>query len=81
MPEGEQDHRAVAVAVPVALAGGRHESLDLTLGEVFACAVVRVRTPPTSNCPVFSARCADLGYRVHRHFSQLCTINCPDNSS
>ena len=36
MPEGEQDHRAVAVAVAVALAGGRHESPDLPLGSVIA---------------------------------------------
>src|SRR5262245_25306731 len=80
MPKGEQDHRAVAMAVAVALAGGRHESLDLPLGEILAGAVVRVRTPATSNCPVYSARCADVGCRVHRHFSQLCTTNYPDNS-
>src|SRR6516164_1563090 len=50
----------VAVAVPVAPAGGRPEPLDLLFGQVFARPIVAVRQAASSNCPVFSARCADL---------------------
>jgi hypothetical protein len=43
MPEGEQDHRSIAVAVPISF-GGLHQPLDLVGGEVLASAKLTVRT-------------------------------------
>jgi hypothetical protein len=42
VPEGEEDHRGVAVAPPVAL-GGRYQSLDLAFGQVLPGSPLPVR--------------------------------------
>jgi hypothetical protein len=36
MPEATQDHSGVLMPVPASLSGGGHQTLDLTLGQIFA---------------------------------------------
>jgi hypothetical protein len=51
MPEANQDHGRIAMAVAVAF-GHLHQALDLVLGEVLAIAAhVPVAGPAQSYCP------------------------------
>ena len=70
MPVGQQDHGRIAVAIAVA-ACGLHQPFDLTLSEVFACAVVRVRQSPVLNCSLYRGWCTVLDCRIHGHLTQL----------
>src|SRR5262245_18261410 len=53
MAEGQTEHRAVPMALPIAL-GGLDQKLDLVLGEVLAGAVVGIGSPPSRYCPLFA---------------------------
>ena len=70
MAEGQEDHRRIPMAVSV-VAGGLHQPFDLTLSEVFACAVVRVRQSPVLNCSLYRGWCTVLDCRIHGHLTQL----------
>jgi hypothetical protein len=51
MPESDQDHARVAMAVPVAL-GHSDQALDLVLGQVLAIAAhVPIAAPAQCDCP------------------------------
>src|SRR5262245_50223747 len=54
MPEGDQDHRGVAVAVAVR-PGRFNQPLNLRLGEMFARPIFGVRTAKQMNCAFFVA--------------------------
>src|SRR5262245_65603676 len=53
MPEGQQDHGRIAVAIPIT-ARRLHQPLDLSLGEVFADPIMGIGEPPTANCSLYS---------------------------
>jgi hypothetical protein len=55
MAVGDQDHRGVAVAVPI-VAGNLAHPLDLGLGQVFARANLGIALARRRNCPIFSER-------------------------
>jgi hypothetical protein len=50
VPEGDQDHRRVALAPAVAL-GGLDQLVDLTLGEMFAWPELSIGATNGCNCP------------------------------
>src|SRR5450631_2202140 len=52
VPEGEQDHGRVTMAMPVAL-GGLDHCLDLARRQVLSSPEFGVRTPPRSNCSFY----------------------------
>ena len=52
VPEGNEDHRRIAVA-PAVGPGGLDQALDLSLGQVLADAVHGVGTSARSDCPFY----------------------------
>ena len=52
VPEGNEDHRRIAVA-PAVGPGGLDQPLDLSLGQVLADAVHGVGTSARSDCPFY----------------------------
>jgi hypothetical protein len=50
--EGNKDHGCIAVAISIVL-GGLDQLLDLGFGQVFAGAILGVRTSTWSNCPFY----------------------------
>src|SRR5262245_9510515 len=55
MPEGNQDHGGIAVAIAV-LPSRSHERLDLMLSQVFATAQIAVPRAPRHDCSFFDGR-------------------------
>jgi hypothetical protein len=54
MPECDQDHRRVPLAVPIGLRGP-HQSFDLELVQIFARSQFGIRDAPRWHCPINSA--------------------------
>jgi hypothetical protein len=53
VPEGEEDHGRIAVAMPI-VAGRLDQALHLPFGEIFPYAVMSVGAAATTNCPLYS---------------------------
>src|SRR5262245_25257630 len=68
MAIGDQNHRCIAMTTSAHLAGSVHELLDLALGEIAA-----------SNCEVFSAWCAAIGYLICHGKSRSCKYDWKNN--
>ena len=64
MPEGQQDHGRVPMAMAV-VPGSLHEPLDLTLGQVLTLAVMGVRQAASANCSLYRGWRLGLMGRIH----------------
>jgi hypothetical protein len=54
VPEGQEDHGRIPMAVPVSAGGGFHQPLDLSFGEVLAGSIMPIWAATTRNCSLYS---------------------------
>jgi hypothetical protein len=50
VPEGQEDHGRIPMAVPVSAGGALHQPLDISLGQVLAGSIMPIWAATTPNC-------------------------------
>ena len=75
MPEGDQDHSRIPMTVTIALSG-LDQLFDLARRQVFALAVICVRSAPSRYCSLFAGWQDQSELRLRLHLPTPSIADC-----